>query len=114
MERFKPLIISSAILVAGALLFVLTSASVLRFPKAEAAAYLFTAIGLVATCVSAVRALRYVRPEPGCVVSFWGPDGRTKLTGRITGSQAGGFVVETQSGSLVVPEASFLSVRRGQ
>jgi hypothetical protein len=83
-----------------------------RFPKAEAAGYLLSAIGLIATCITAIGALRYVPPVPGCVVQFWGPDGKTKVTGRIRSVDRDTFSVDTELGQLSLRESSFLRVER--
>lgn len=112
-DRLKSLGVSLFLLVIGLALWSMTTvATEWRFPKAEAAGYLFTVIGVLATCVTAYRAVRYVRPLPGCLVHFWGPDGRTKLVGRVIRVNGTSLVVETDSAELTLSESAVLSTQR--
>lgn len=111
-ERFKSLFLSVFLLLSGVVLLFLTASSTLRFPRAEAAGYLCLAMGALATLVTAYRALRYVKPSLGYVVHFWGPDGRSKLVGRIAAMEGQQFVVESAAGRFNLDERHLLRVER--
>ena len=79
----KKLFLPLLLLASGIALLVLNGSSTWRFPRAEAASYVMTALGGVWLVIALLRGVTAVKPEVGCTVKFWGPDGRTKLEGRI-------------------------------
>lgn len=107
----KKLFLPLLLLASGIALLVLNGSSTWRFPRAEAASYVMTALGGVWLVIALLRGVTAVKPEVGCTVKFWGPDGRTKLEGRIVEKGAKDFVVETAQGRYTLVEAHFLTVR---
>ncbi|MCU0675669.1 MAG: hypothetical protein MUE69_23115 [Myxococcota bacterium] len=100
------------ILLGGFLHLYTQSLTTMRFPKAEAAAYLFLGIGLLSLPVAVFQQLTYVKPIVGCHVEFWGPDGKTKLSGPIVARDGDRYSVETSAGKFTVQAANFTRVRR--
>jgi len=87
----------------------------LRSSKAEGAFYLGAFAGgawLIGALIYQVVKSASPKPSVGAQVSFWGPDGATKLTGVIVEVRTDEFVVTTQAGQFTLRSEHILSTSR--